>query len=238
MIQALGFKRVATLAAFAGLLILIYALNAFFLKSQTEKSFRDLNAVRGEIGTLRAELEKLQSDYALYEKEKATYEKITRMGFFQPQDRVTARQRLDTIQRMSKIISARYEIKAATASAIVRPGDLTNPVQPQEGVIDAAAADFVMIESPMTVTLSAIDDVDIYRFMYYMNYGFPGHITMNKISMQKTGQVTPDVLKSIGTGAPPPLVSASVEMTWRSMIPRDVMENSADLKVLNAGVSQ
>ena len=89
----------------------------------------------------------LEGIKVLLDHQKDFYDIISRMGFFNDQDRVLARQRFDTMQKLSKIISARYEIKAANI--------LTDEVSPETG--------FVVMESPITVELAAVDDLDVYR---------------------------------------------------------------------------
>ena len=160
-----------------------------------------------EKSQLQREIEKMQADFLLFEKQKGYFEAISKMGFFNDQDRVLARERFDTMQKLSKIISARYEIKAANL--------LTDESPPETG--------FVVMESPITVNLSAVDDIDVYRFIYYLNYSFPGHITINSIAMKREAEITPEVLKQLGTGNPPEVISAQLELDWRTMARKDAL---------------
>lgn len=201
MIDKIGPKKALLLVALAGLAGVFAAANYLVFMPKTEQSVQELNRVMSETSVLRGEVDKMRVDYQTFQKQKAFYDTIRQLGFFNDQDRVIARERFDTMQKLSKIISARYEIKAA------------NLLEGEE----VAAADFVVMESPITVNLSAIDDLDVYRFIYYLNYGFPGHITINNLSMERKLDVTPDVLKQIGTGAPPEIVSATMELEWRTM---------------------
>jgi hypothetical protein len=201
MIQKIGAKRALVLMVLGGLAVFFIAVNYLVLEPKTAESLAKLNTVMGETSVLRGEVDKMRVDYTTFEKQKSFYETIRGLGFFNDQDRVIARERFDTMQKLSKIISARYEIKAA------------NLVE-GEG---ASATGFVVMESPITVTLSAIDDLDVYRFIYYLNYGFPGHITISNLAMERKVEVTPGVLKQIGTGSPPEIISAKMDLEWRTM---------------------
>lgn len=208
MIDKIGYKRAFTIFILAGLLVLMVAGNELFIKSQVTKSQTELNARKTESTTLSGEIQKMRDDYITFEKQKDYYAIISRMGFFNDQDRVLARERFDTMQRLSKIISAKYEIKAANI--------LSAETNPETG--------FVVMESPITVDLAAVDDLDIYRFVYYLNYGFPGHITINKMNITRNATVTPELLKEIGTGTPPQVVTAKLEMDWRTMARKESIQ--------------
>ncbi|MFA5592359.1 MAG: hypothetical protein WC989_03490 [Micavibrio sp.] len=237
MIKTIGIKRAVVLLSLAGLCAFAFVLSNYFLTAQVQKSRQALASTQGEIAQLQMELEQMRQDAIFLEREKGTYENITRLGFFEPQDRVEARARLDTIQKLSKIVSARYEIRAAT---VMREEDTQTDAIINESLAAEGekAPEFAVIESPVIVTLSAIDDIDIYNFIYYLNYGYPGHISIEKLNIERRGDITQDNLKLIGMGTPPELVSARMEIIWRSMIPRDVLESSRDMRALSAGVSQ
>jgi hypothetical protein len=210
MIGKIGFKRALMLFVLAALAVVLFAANEWVFKPKVTESQAQLNQAMGEIGTLQGEIDKMRADFALFEQQKDFYDIISRMGFFNDQDRVLARQRFDTMQKLSKIISARYEIKAANI--------LTQETNPETG--------FVVMESPISVELSAVDDLDIYRFIYFLNYGFPGHITINKLNIERKANVTPEILKQIGTGNPPEIVAAKMELDWRTMARKEAIQPS------------
>lgn len=219
MIEKIGLKRSLLLFVLAGGLAALFAANEMLLKPKIEESQRELNTSMGELGRLQGEVTKMRADFETFETQKAFYDTISRMGFFNEQDRVLARERFDTMQKLSKIISARYEIKAANI--------LTGETSPD--------TDFVVMESPITVELSAVDDLDVYRFLYYLNYGFPGHITINSLDIERKAEITPNVLKEIGTGNPPQIVSAKMELDWRTMARKEAIQPSSVAPAPGAG---
>lgn len=208
MIEQIGYKRFLRIVILVVILIALAAGTELVFKPKVEQSARDLSAAKSEVTTLSDEINKMRDAYNMFEQQKNYYAVISRMGFFNDQDRVLARERFETMQRLSKILSAKYEIKAANI--------LSEEANPDTG--------FVLMESPISVELSAVDDLDIYRFIYYLNYGFPGHITINNISITRSANVTTDLLKQIGTGNPPPVVSAKMEMDWRTMARKEAIQ--------------
>lgn len=211
MIGKIGYKRAFVLLALVVVLGILFAVSEFLFAPKVEESQQTLNTRNGEISTLQAEVDKMRADFTTFEKQKDFYQTISRMGFFNDQDRVLARERFETMQKLSKIISARYEIKAANI--------LSEEIDPETG--------FLVMESPITVELSAVDDLDVYRFIYYLNYGFPGHITINSLAMERKEKVTPDLLKEIGRGNPPEVITAKMELDWRTMARKEVVQPQA-----------
>ena len=201
MIASIGYKKSFLLFVLAGLLAFLVFSTYFVFLPKAVSSKTELQKLEAQETTLQSEINQMQQDFALFDSKKALFENISRMGFFNDQNRVLARERFDTLQKLSKIMSARYEIK---------PAKVFSQDLPLE-------TGFVVMESPITITLTALDDIDIYRFIYYLNYGFPGHIMIDRLEIKREGEVSPDVLKAIGLGNPPALITATMEMQWRTM---------------------
>lgn len=210
MIKQLGFKRVLVLLILLGAVCAGIFFSHFIFGPQMEESQRQLSKLNNENSTLQSELDKMRADFVDFEKQKTDFDRITRLGFFNNQDRVNARERLDTIRQLSKVLSARYEIKAAV-------------MQPDENELQSTG--FVMMQTAIILNISALDDLDVYRFLYYLTYGFPGHISINSLRIERGGEVTPEVLKKIGTGNPPEIIKATIELDWRTLARKDDIEN-------------
>ncbi len=201
MIAAIGYKKSLLIIVLAVLTGVLAFATYFIFQPKAADSQAELSTLQAQASTLQNEVDQMRQDFSQFDSKKAVFENISRMGFFNDQNRVMARERFDTLQKLSKIMSARYEIK---------PAKIFSQDIPLE-------TGFVVMESPITITLTALDDIDIYRFIYYLNYGFPGHITINKLEIKRDGKVTPEVLKEIGQGNPPALITANMEMQWRTM---------------------
>ncbi|HEU4838704.1 MAG TPA: hypothetical protein VFS88_04750 [Micavibrio sp.] len=201
MITSIGYKKSLLLFVLAGAFVFLGFATYFVFQPKAAASKSELQKLEAQALALQSEVDQMQQDFALFDSKKALFENISRMGFFNDQNRVLARERFDTLQKLSKIMSARYEIKPAKV--------FSQDIPLETG--------FVVMESPITMTLTAMDDVDIYRFIYYLNYGFPGHITIDRLEIKREGEVTPETLKAIGRGNPPALITATMSMQWRTM---------------------
>lgn len=202
MIGKIGLKKTIILAVLVLTLAGLAAIYELSLVPKVTEARQKLDAVNAEVASLQSDVDEMRADFVLFQKEKKLYDDIERMGFFNNQDRVLARERFDTLQKLSKVISARYEIKSANVVEVGNP----------------ESVEYVVLESPISVELSALDDLDAYRFIYFLNYGFPGHITIENMSMARTEEVTAEILKRIGTGSPPQMVNAKLSVMWRTMV--------------------
>lgn len=210
MIDKIGPRRATVLFVLIGAIAVLAVANYLFLRPKADSTKLELDGVRNETSVLKKETEKMRADLAVIEKQKLFFDSITKMGFFNEQDRLQARQRFETMQQLSKIISAKYEIRAAT-------------IVPDEA---AEKTGYVIMDSPIKIDLSAIDDLDVYRFIYYLNYGFPGHITIRNVSIERKAELTPTVLKNIGSGLPTEIITATMDLQWRTMAKKESVDAS------------
>jgi hypothetical protein len=61
---------------------------------------------------------------------------------------------------------------------------------------------------------------------------FPGHLSVEEITMRRTANVTDTILRAIRNGQKPPMVEANIDLLWRTMVERadvlDVQQQSND----------
>lgn len=204
MIQILGFRRVITLAILIAVnLALAGALYSLILP-QKDKVERELRTTRSAVNARRTEVATLKNEYEQIQEQKNLFENLQNAGFFTTQDRINARKTIEQIQRESKVLAARYDIQA---------------IQVQENPA-AATADHVLLHSPMKFSLDALDDIDVYSFMYWAQNAFPGQVGIDSVTIERKLDVDEITLKQIGTGRPVVLVSATVDFSWNTMVPR------------------
>ncbi len=203
--SSIGAKRFFVLVVCGGVfaVLSLYAYAIIMPQESARKKQRD--AAFAEVAQTRADIEKMRSDLVTFETQKQLFEKLNKIGFLNDQNRVLTRARFESLQGLSKIVSAKYEIKAAKITE--------NELSENTG--------YVTMQSPISLSISAIDDLDIYRFIYYLNYGFPGHIKIINIKIERSGEVTPEALKQIGAGQPPQIISAIMELEWTTMAKKD-----------------
>jgi hypothetical protein len=204
MIKVLGFKRVLTLACLLAANVVLAGLLYGVLTPQTMKTEQDLRRVRAEVSTRRNEVATLKTEYEQIQEQKSMFEDLERSGFFQTQDRLAARKLIEDVQAESDILSARYDIQAIT----VREDPM------------AAESDYVILHSPLKFSLDALDDIDVYRFIYWMENAFPGHAGVQSLTLERKLDVDEVTLKQIGNGVPAILMSATVDFSWNTMVKR------------------
>lgn len=205
LFEILGFKRIAGLAFGAGLNVLIAVFLYLYLIPSVDSRTSDLNGLRGEISSRNAETTGLKQEIEAFEGQKVAFETLKTQGFFSTQDRVMAREKIDELRNLSKLLSIHYKIEPATYAS--------------DNLI--AKAKHVIVTSPLSVRLDAIEDKDIYRFLYLMDTVFPGHVSLEDLSVEKKMDATQPVLRQIGTGVPVVLVSGDAKFVWRTVIPED-----------------
>lgn len=77
----------------------------------------------------------------------------------------------------------------------------------------------MMLDTPVSLTIEAMDDVDFFNFIYWIENGFPGHISVSSLSMERTLDVNDVTLRQIGSGVETTLVKGKVSFNWRTLIP-------------------
>jgi hypothetical protein len=219
MFSSIGTKRLMLLIIAAGACAAFTFYTYVVMLPQEKTKKAEYDGLSSQITEARGNIEKMKGDLVTFETQKQLFEKLNKIDFMNDQNRVLTRERFETLQTLSKTVSTKYEIKAASI------------------VEDELSANtgYVRMTSPISVSVAAIDDLDIYRFIYYLNYAFPGGVTITNIVMQRSADVTPELLKQIGTGKPPTIVTASIELVWTTMakkdlIPPEILAEAARLK--------
>ena len=118
---------------------------------------------------------------------------------------------------------SRREAEIVFNSAQKRSGVSKAVAKIEAGIIEdneeAQKAEHKILKSPMSVELQAIDDISVLHYLHWIEQNFPGHVSVENIEIKRQGDVTGTVLRGIASGSNPALVSASVDMVWRTMIP-------------------
>lgn len=84
----------------------------------------------------------------------------------------------------------------------------------------AAKADYVVLKTPATVDVDAMDDLDFYSFMYWIDNAFTGQVSITGFDMERVLDVNDRTLRRIGGGNPTTLLKGSLSFEWRTLIPR------------------
>lgn len=208
MIRAIGFQRFMIIMFLIGVSTLMGVFQFTMAIPKKRQAYADLQAVQSQTSTLKTELENMQTNMHIFEARKNVFKEMEQKEFFGTQDRADARDRVERIQKLSKILNAKYEIRPA----VIEEQDVPETFE------------YTVIKSDVKIQMTAVDDTDIYRFIYYLNYGFPGHVVIKDLSMVRNIDIDENILKEIGGGTPPTIVEATLDLEWRTMARKDEVD--------------
>ncbi|HOO81541.1 MAG TPA: hypothetical protein PK513_03455 [Alphaproteobacteria bacterium] len=203
MIAVLGIKRIFVLAALLLLNAFLAAGLYLYFIPEIQVKERELRGLRGTVSTLRTDINRMQVEFEQLEDQKEEFEKLVRRGFFKDQSRRQAEKMFNVIQKNSGVSKAIASVKSGSIE--------DNP--------EAQKAEHKILRSPVEIRLEAFDDVNIFHYLFLAENYFPGHLSVEKISLKREADVTGTVLRAIANGKNPSLVGAQVELMWRTMIP-------------------
>ena len=212
MMKSIGLSRlfiILLLASFT-LFCLFYSYKVGGPNIKKEK--RSLAVVNNDISKMTSDMDKLSQGLTQFEGQKQAFSNVQRFGFFDDQDRVKARQLIEAMQEESRLLSAVYSLGPAES--------LNEP--------RATDAGYDLLNTNIGFTIEAVEDIDVYKFIYLLNYGFPGQISIKSLSMSRDEEITQPLLRQIGTGQPTPLIRAELEVFWKSMVPEGQFNPDAD----------
>lgn len=205
MIRLIGFNKILLILVLGGLLAALGFYYYMVSTPQIDKNNKELRRSNAEISEITTNLSDLKLGIEKFTQQEQDFKQLEKYGFFDPQDRVQARKKLNHIKDISGVMAAQYTIKSAQT-------DKNEKI---------AAAGYKILNTPMEFDLDALDDKEIYRFIYYLNYGFPGQISIEEISITRDENITFERLKAIGLGLEPlePLVKSRILANWRTIVP-------------------
>ena len=203
MIKVLGTQRIIVLLVLLGInAVLALAVYTHFIPQKTVKE-RELRSVRSQSSTLRNDIADLQIEFEQLDEQREEFARLKRNGFFDGQSRRKAELIFQKIQERSGVISAVASVSAGTL----------------EENEQAKKADHQILKSPINIRIEALNDLDVFRYLYLVNEFFPGHVTTKRIDFERSADINGTVLRAIANGQTPPLVSANLQLIWRTMVP-------------------
>ncbi len=209
MMSVIGPKRMLILGCLIAFNALLAAAIYLMIIPHNQTLQAQLDQTRGQVSTARSETERLRTEFSDIQKQKAEFERLGEAGFFTAQDRVKARDRFEAIQKYSRVISASYDIKPAQ---IERNPDLTTASQ-------------VMLTTPVSVDVDALDDMDLYNFMYMIENAFPGYAGIANLEITRTREIDDVTLREIGSGVPAVMIKGKFDFDWKTIVPESKIQD-------------
>jgi hypothetical protein len=203
MIRVLGTRRILTLIVLFGLNALVAASVYLYLTPEIMKKERELKTLRGQISTVQTDINRMQVEFDQLTEQQERFDKLKARGFFGNQGRREAEIVFQKIQQQSGVVSA----VASIQSGLIEDNE------------EAQKAAHKILVSPVNIHIEAVDDVDVFRYIYLVQQFFPGQVSIERLTIERKAEVNETILRAIATGQNPQLVSADIVLMWRTMIP-------------------
>jgi len=162
-----------------------------------------LRQVNRDLSSVTAEMTKITIDFEQLETQKGSYDLLKAKGFFAPQSRRDAEDNFKAALDESGVLTAKVSLGAGRAY----------------DQADAAQAEYKILSSPIAIEITAIDDVDVYRYLALLHKKFKGFIDVKAIVLQKRMDVSSETLRAIIGEKEPEMVHAKIAAAWKTMIP-------------------
>lgn len=203
MIEVLGIKRIIIIGVLVVTVSVLAAAHFLMVLPQQESAQRELKTIENNISSTRANIQKLQEDFATLGQVRSRFDAVKQYGFFFDQNRVIARSKINEMKTASGVLSAKYTMGAVE--------DFEDE--------KLKSVKYKLMQSPVKFNIQAYDDVDVYKFIYLLNYGFPGTVQIKMVTIERTLDVSSALLRNIGTGSKTPLVNAIIQADWYTVAP-------------------
>ncbi len=161
-------------------------------ESKSIKSKAD--GIQAEIDRIRYEFEKIQSQIE-------GFKALQVKGFFNAQDRVTAR---EAITRLTRRANVDADIKFSAAALVPNP--------------DVDGANYKLLSGPMSISIRSMNDVNAYKFVLGLQKAFPGYLQLRSfdVARDSSGKLS-EKINGIRSGTKTPIVTGNVNLIWWSM---------------------
>lgn len=208
MIHILGFKKVFLILLLTVGGGALFVLNTYYLTPQSNKLEKELSINEAAASELDNKIVSLSTNHARFQDQKVSFDLIEQTGFFNKQDRLEVRRLITELKERSKLTSVRFQMSAANVQANERAQEI----------------DHKLLRTEVSYDLAAIEDTDIYNFLFMINHGFPGIVDINSLVIDRSEKLTQQTLREIGSGKLVPLVNAKLKTVWWTLVPADSVE--------------
>lgn len=207
MFRTLGFKRILMLLVLASVDIAAGSAVYLYYMPQNLRIESEFQSVRQQAIAKRDDAGRLRMEYEQIQQKKDQFQALEAAGFFSDQSRVVARERIEAAQRYSNVLAARYNMQAAKL----------------EKKTEAENSGRVVVNTPVSIDIDALDDMDFYNFIFWIENAFPGHVSLQNIKIERAADVNEATLRQIGSGTAATLVKGRLDFSWRTMMPESLV---------------
>jgi uncharacterized radical SAM superfamily Fe-S cluster-containing enzyme len=210
MFSILGSKRIIFILLLVGLNVgggFVYK----YMDDNIVVKERELNALKRKVRNRFDEVKKVREQFVTLRGQVADYVRLEKKDFFKEQDRDVLRDVFFEAQAKSQVLRAKYDV---SPYAIEKSKHITQST-------------LRWVNSRVSLSIQALDDIDVYSFIDVMNQKFPGYVQFQSLKLSRSEALTTTTLKDIGSGMPISLVNAEVSFLWHS-VPEEKTEKETE----------
>lgn len=212
VIKLIGRKRALVLGVAAAVNVAIGAVWLAAVQPLTSEIGHRQAAVNGAISQLMVDTGNIKAELKAFPENYKKYQEMQRRGFFLDQDRFVAGKLLDDMKEGMGLLEYSYRMEE---------------LQVKKSPLAAAAGGELLDSAIKVESVSSLLDGEVYGLLRRFGTAFPAQTRLVRFSISRNGEVGMEELKAIAEGNPPPLVTASFELQWITMVPREEEEGQA-----------
>lgn len=205
--RVLGKKRIIFIAVLLGSIAALFYFYQEVLVPKKMESDAKLQAVQSDVRQKYADVAQMKEEFILLQSQLKKYKELELSGFFSNQDRSRAIEDLEKLSRYAGLLKAGLKFDSGKA--------VSNPL--------AVTANQVVLMSPVEVDIEALDDVDVYSFIKFIDEEFEGRVDITFFDIGRVIEFSPELLRQIGGGEPVPVIKSHLRFNWYTMAPKDVV---------------
>ncbi len=203
MISVLGKRRVIVMAMLLLTLGGLGALQYLYMIPFLEDTDRKQRNISRQVSSVQNDITKLEVEFQQLEAQRDQYDILVQEGFFTDQNRRDATRALERIQSESGVISA---------VANVQPGEKLQHEAARE-------ADHEILQSKVEIEIEALSDLSVFRYIHLLQDAFDGYLSFDSVVISRESNISSSILRGIASGQNPVLVTATLSLTWTTMLP-------------------
>ncbi len=184
--------------------VLLAAYAELYAKPTLTSDQRELKTTTAEYNKTQNENLNIEDELVFLRENEERFSVLKKAGFLEKQEREIVQKAVDEAMRLSGIIGGNFK------------------VSPPSCYINDHLKDsqYVLLGSPIIIDTQSYEDVSMYQFLDYFIKKLPGYVVIEKVSLDRTKDMTRSVLQEIGTGQEVSLVDSNVALTWYTVVDR------------------
>ena len=190
--------------------VALFLATYLYIMPINETYVQNINATKSKITAKRAEVNRLIMEHAELTKSIKEFNLLKLKGFFNSQDRVTAREMMHEIARQSGI--SKIELTLPPAAVVRSP--------------QATDANHTLLSGNMKFKVSSLSDRNIFKLIVVLLKSFPGYLEFKDMKIRRVGNFSQDVLLNAAGDNLPSLVDADINFVWWTMASDAQMKSS------------